>query len=396
MQMDCKITSMPGNLRTVLFVLAFSNVSCKSSSNNDSLELGDSKAGGSKERICVFLHGAGENAAPDKVGLHETPKLSWSFPYGDYWGTKRDKNGHYVMGWHKVKCTKFLYGDFPTKFQTWRDDKVLKAFANFAMGKDHNGVSKTGGVYPHKVFAHSMGNNILANAIRRGFLPKDFKFNAIQGPFLGSPAAYFLAQGCTEGHPLAKLAAIFSACLNPGDKKGGEPATEGRDLRTEATKDLDPRTSPSDDKSRNLASGVLAQIVKNHTSGVHCSTSPLGLRHPLISLLLGTLDQMIYRTGDVKAYEEMGFTDKTNDGMVPIQSCKAGAPANADWKNDSSAPFYVSDLSHYEGAGRNGESSKDCNAKTSGPKSKCAVDWIASRVADNRMAFARSGKSYVK
>jgi len=347
-----------------------------------------------EQRICVFLHGAGENASPEKVGLHAEPKQSWSFPFGDYWGTKRDKDGHYIMGWHKVRCTQFLYGDFPTKFQTWRDDKVLKAFANFAMGKDHNGVSMTGGVYPHKVFAHSMGNNILANAIRRGFLPKDFKFYAIQGPFLGSPAAYYLAQGCTVGHPLAKLAAIFSACMDEKDVPKQVTGSDPIDLRTEATKDLDPRTAPSDNQKETLATGVLADLVRNHTAGVHCSNSPTGLRHPLISILLGTLSEMVYRTGDSKAYESLGFTDNTNDGMVPIQSCEAGAPVDAKWSHDSSSAFYLSDLSHYEGAGRNGEVSSECSENYNGPRSKCAIDWIARRVADKTMAFKKSGLSY--
>ena len=383
------------SLKISFGIYLFSSLACRTDETSNSLALEDHVGDKNHERICVFLHGAGENATPDKVGLHEEPKQSWSFPFGDYWGTKRDKNGHFVMGWDKVKCTKFLYGDFPTKFQTWRDDKVLKAFANFAMGKDHNGVSMTGGVYPHKVFAHSMGNNILANAIRRGFLPKDFKFNAIQGPFLGSPAAYFLAQGCTEGHPLAKLAAIFSACMDPKDLKN-DGNTGQRDLRTEATKDLDPRTAPNEDANESLASGVLARIVSRHTSGVHCSTAPLGLYHPVVSPLLGILSAMIYRTGDVKAYEKLGFTDQTNDGMVPIQSCKAGAPTSAEWGDDSSSPYYISNLSHYEGAGRNGENENDCGSKHIGPKSKCAVDWISKRVADDNMAFARSGQSYVE
>ncbi|MEI8026984.1 MAG: hypothetical protein WCI18_11610 [Pseudomonadota bacterium] len=386
--------SLLGGLRIYASLILFIfSVSCRTQNSSENSNLEKSQAA-SEQRICVFLHGAGENAPPEKVGLHAEPKQSWSFPFGDYWGTKRDKDGHYVMGWHKVKCTQFLYGDFPTKFQTWRDDKVLKAYANFAMGKDKNGVSMTGGVYPHNVFAHSMGNNILANAIRRGFLPSDFQFYAIQGPFLGSPAAYYLAQGCTPCHPLAKLASIFSACMDEKDVKNEDHGSEPIDLRTEATKDLDPRTAPGNNVKETLASGILAKLVSTHTAGVHCSTSPMGLHHPLISVLLGTLSEMVYRTGDVKAYEKLGFTDTTNDGMVPIQSCKAGAPANAKWGNDSSSAFYISDLSHYEGAGRNGEVSSECSENHVGARSKCAIDWIAKRVADNSMAFKRSGLSY--
>jgi hypothetical protein len=361
--------------------------SCGPTKDNHSIVRASSSA--TPERICVFLHGAGENPTSDRIGLSETPKQSWSFPFGDYWGTKR-RNERYIFNWDKVPCTKFLYGDFPTRDQTWRNEDVLKAFANFAMGNDHLGRSMTGGKRPHKVFAHSMGNNILANAIRLAYLPKNFQWYAIQAPFLGSPSAHYLAAACKEGHPLATLATIFSACLKPNQVPDDQLDTAGKkDLRTEASKDLHPETAPSDDPGTTLADGVLARIAQNHTAGIHCSTSPVGLRHPVVFPLLKGLSDLVYFTGDTKAYAQLGFTDKTNDGMVPVQSCQAGAPKGTVWGTSSTAAFYLSDLSHFEGAGRNGEPKDMCDGNDPTVKTKCAIDWIAEQVRDDALAFER-------
>ena len=209
---------------------------------------------------------------------------------------------------------------------------------------------------PIAIFAHSMGNLILAAALdsRRCALPSASSWVAIGAPWRGSKAADRLGAICSgkeggihfAGSLLRGLAEREHFC----EGAGGAPSPAYGSLRTEGNYGLD----------------VLAARWENVPNASTCGTSPFGLLS-IDSLPLTALAEFA------------GFGSAPNDGAVAAAGCRAAGGSSARWAEDVASPHYQADVNHFDLTCRHGENL--LGLRPLGGVSQRPCSWIVSRAA---------------
>jgi len=245
---------------------------------------------------CVFLHGS---------GLTDDEPPTTSFP--DYWGEVEN---------FTPQCASHTFNHHDTVSRRYDDPVLMAGYCAL--------LTNGSGIIDNKIiFTHSMGNLILAAALRAGYcsLAQSSSWYEVSGPLFGSKACDTLRQICQSDYePLRDLAAKFNYCKS---KDKGEPNPAYLSMR------------PSD---ANLTG--LAEIVSKHVKGAMCGVSAFGL-FSLDSLELEALAAVV------------GY-GSANDGMVAITSCQN---TQGTWGQIPQDNFYLAAINHADSTCRHGDGS---------------------------------------
>jgi len=190
-------------------------------------------------RDCVFLHGSGE--------LQDMP-ITDTFP--DYWGNVEN---------YTPQCREHVFNHHQTVTRRYDDPFLMLGYCEVATFPE-------GGYWINNkiVFTHSMGNLILAAAIRAGLCAFNLSSSSwyeVSGPILGSKACDYVETICVSRdrleEPMRDLAVHWNYCNSskPGDAN------------------LAYLSMSTDD----LGLPGLSKIVKDNIKGAMCGTSPFGL-----------------------------------------------------------------------------------------------------------------------
>mmetsp|Transcript_13208 Transcript_13208/g.46211 ORF Transcript_13208/g.46211 Transcript_13208/m.46211 type:complete len:303 (-) Transcript_13208:137-1045(-) len=253
---------------------------------------------------CVFLHGAGESDVGEPTDTDT----------GKYWGnsvTSMQDN------WAPAACTSFVFNHDDTRTQRMDSANLKQRYCDAASGG-------TGTISDAIVFTHSMGNNILAAALRDGNCKIDHSsavWYAASAPARGSKAANFAQHLCannsTESEALRKAAELLHYC-DPSDPHQASVAYQS--LET---------TYPG-------MAGI-AETMAREVGGAMCGDSDWGLTSEYSALF--------------EALAALVKYGEANDGMVGIASCKLdGKTYSSDYTSD----FYEASINHADGTCRDG------------------------------------------
>jgi len=264
---------------------------------------------------CVFLHGAGN--------LVDGPPTT---SFTDYWGD---------IASFTTQCDSWTFNHADTVTRRFDDAALVQSYCDLA--SDGTGVIKN-----KLVFTHSMGNNIIAAAIRDGVCRFDVTSNWYLSapPAYGSKAADMIETICDSSswldQPIRDLAVDMHYCQN--DQPG--PANEAYvSLQTD-----DP------------AIQGLADVMAAHASGAMCGDSAIGL--------------ISKYSIELEALSELVDFGEDNDGMVGISECMFGY-GNFTWGGDATDDFYRADCNHADLTCRNG------NGDFGAARKPCS--WFANR-----------------
>lgn len=250
---------------------------------------------------CIFLHGVGHEKTEEPLD-----------EYPSYWGQ---------VHLYTPQCSirKFIRQESTNR--GWDNLDLQKSFCEMSLlGQDKNDK-----IIKNKLlFVHSMGNMVLAGAIKNGFCDIDKQTTSwynIMGPLNGSKAAKWLDAICKESGrlnwPYKYIAEQGGYC---------EP---GKNVPYKAYQSLDP-----------LYPGIvdILKIAKERVKGMLCGQSSYGLqtRYAIGLYLLSTL---------------VGFGEES-DGMVGFSSCNLGF--KDQFQRDYQNNYYLANLNHADGTSRNG------------------------------------------
>lgn len=280
---------------------------------------------------CIFLHGVG-NADVGAPSLRATA----------YW----DKIEAYTK-----KCSERHFIRADTVYKGWNNTSLQQEYCNLVLIGEPDKVARN-----KVIFAHSMGNMILAGAIKNGLCSLDsstFWYDT-QGPINGSVFANFVEECvCPTGRS-------FGFCNST--TKTLYPAfvtlKPGYDLEMLCVTLLEhPGVSE------------LAAIARQYVTGVMCGTSPIPLFPSLTSssssriFVPYSLDMFgfalfVYEGAD---YLSGGCVSQatnilpSSDVAVPLSSCVAALPQGKNFSTSYKDNFYLASVSHLDGTCRNGD-----------------------------------------
>jgi hypothetical protein len=243
-------------------------------------------------KTCIFLHGAGHGSTKAPTPTYHT-----------YWGYIENYTPYCKEHW-------FIRED--TKTRGWDNIELQKAYCKLAL----MGNEQSDNTIKNKVLiVHSMGNLILAAALKNGFCQIDIQsttwYNS-GGPLLGSKAADVLDDVCQKAHSGYKPG-IYKYIA----EKGGYcvPGTN--------------RTYPVYKSLETTYPGLKElSFAKSFMTGSMCGDSAWGLNSKYAVVL--------YLLSKVVEYGD------PNDGMVDIYSCSIGKNYTKDYK----AMYYMVDGNH--------------------------------------------------
>lgn len=263
-------------------------------------------------RTCVFLHGAGEHADLPTI-IDRNPAL---LNFG-YWGN--------VYTYVKAHCDHQVYIRRDTYSRGWNNHALQKAFCN-ASTYDQ-APSDRFYIRNKTLYAHSMGNDILAGAILNGFCDIDMRstrWYAASGPLVGTEVASWIEAVCAHGNVVERKAAE-----ELGYCEGNHAAPCYASLVLGYA---------------NMTR--LRNIALRYLSGAMCGTSAYGL-NSIYSIPLYTV-------------AKLSGAPKPNDGMVSFASC-SGALGNQTrkapflFKKNVTAKWYLTEVNHADATCRNGD-----------------------------------------
>jgi len=267
---------------------------------------------------CVFLHGAGI--------LDEGPPTN---TYPEYWGK---------INSFTPQCDDWIFNHADTVTNAFDNSTLMQSYCDVA-------TNSTGGsiIKDSIVFTHSMGNVILAAAIRGGLCSLDSSstWYLAAPPTTGSKASDLVEDICNSTNwldgPIRDIATLLHFCVNdqPGDAnlayvslQTDYPALQG-----------------------------LPEIMTAHANGAICGNSPFGL-------------VSIYSLG-LEALSVLVDYGEPSDGMVPMSSCQAGLDPN-QFGDDANSNFYLAAVNHADSTCRDG------NGVFGADRQPCA--WFGARV----------------
>lgn len=293
---------------------------CESSPSNNSdkslLRRSATQSSNSDDgKVCVFLHGAGEPS--------DLPPVTRK--YADYWGSVHD---------FTPQCSERHFVRAETTFRGWDSTYLQKTFC--ALAADPTGQTNGTTIRDTIIFAHSMGNLILAAGIKNGYCSFDTassSWYAINPPFGGSPAASKLVSICHHFFDKSPSVISFDNLYGIIATKGGY-CNEQTKKPSQSYLSLQPGYCSEDGQCLDN----IGDVVKAHVTGIMCGSSPFGLKSRY-SILLAALAQIV------------GYGE-SNDGMVGVSSCAKFHGRNAFGDNYKDK-FYLSPLNHSDGTCRN-------------------------------------------
>lgn len=253
------------------------------------------------KKVCIFLHGSGEEEVSAPVTSHKS-----------YWGKIEN---------FTPQCKERIFIKQDTLHKGWNDKDLQASYCQVALsGQPHSEI-----IIKNKViFAHSMGNLILAGAILNKICDIDINttsWYSIQAPMKGSKAADYLDHVClmresTKDKAFNLIASKGGYCIN--------------NRAASVYETLSPQF-PNLDK--------VYSIMKKRVKGALCGNSSVGLWSPY-SLALKAISSIV-------DYEE------PNDGMVGSSSCLFdGIEFSTE---DYQSNFYNAEVNHSDGPCRNGD-----------------------------------------
>ena len=274
-----------------------------------------------KKKICFFLHGAGQ--WPEDKG---EPVNNFS----PYWGPVAEYTPQCSERWFIREETKYRGWDNPDLQRSYCDLLLLNHLPN----RKANGTMVKDAV----IFAHSMGNLILAAAIKNGVCSIDQKsvsWYDIQGPIRGTHAIERLQEICSQKTSFTNpsftkfIAQKGGYCIGPDNPKP-YPTYETLHPHYKGISDLEP-------------------IARKYIKGQMCGISSFGLNtyySPALQLFSMLID-----------YKE------SNDGLVPFSSCVIDD--NSKFSENYKDGFYKVAANHADGTCMNGDawfgSAKPCS-----------------------------------
>jgi len=270
------------------------------------------------KKICFFLHGAGQWPKDKGEPVNNFPS---------YWGPVTDYTPQCSERWYIREETKYRGWDNPDLQRTYCDLLLL----NHLPDRKVNGTVVKNAI----IFTHSMGNLILAAAIKNGVCSVDKKtvsWYDVQGPLRGTPAIDILYQICN--HTITFKDPSVTKFIG---EEGGYCSAENL-VPYEAYRTLHPKYKGLSD---------LEPIIKSHIKGQMCGTSSFGLS-TLYSFALELFSIYI-------DYKE------PNDGLVPFSSCGLGENFGSHFSDGN----YQVAANHADGTCMNGDAyfgpSKPCS-----------------------------------
>jgi len=281
---------------------------------------------------CVLLHGAGEEV---------NGPVTSTFP--EYWGDVEKS---------LPQCRSIAFNHADTKNNPWDDPVLLQSYCDAAV--DGNGPHSGETVIKNKLlFTHSMSNLILAEAIKRGVCSIDKATTAwymANGPMKGSKAADTITKICSD--PGMLEAPVRWIVNEAGYCEGYNVSASYWSLRPDY----------GDFQS-------LFDIAKEQADGGMCGISPYGISSKY-SAAFETISHVV-------AYGE------DNDGMVPISSCQFFDTSECTTSDcsDPTANFYIANINHADGTGRDGD----------GRKLKAPCTWYSTKQGKAAGAVGRVG-----
>jgi len=249
---------------------------------------------------CVFLHGTGVTSAG--------PPTS-TFP--EYWGEVQT---------YTTQCDSNIFNHADTVDYAFDSQVLMQSYCSvctdgFTSNKTESGVSL---IQNKIIFTHSMGNDILAAAIKNGYCDFDLSSSTwyeVSGPMHGSKATLFLEQICAGNASavLIWLAKELNYCVNG-------------------------HMSPAHQSLVPSYPGLngLSQIIAARISGAMCGIDPFGL-FSKYSIPMEALSDLV----------KYGEPD---DGMVGISSCDVIGSFGSSYTD----PFFAGKLNHADATCRNG------------------------------------------
>lgn len=213
-------------------------------------------------------------------------------------------------------CSSYTYNHDDTVNQAFDDQALMASYCKTMSGG-------TGMISDAIVYTHSMGNMVMAAALRDGVCKLDpsAKWFAASAPFVGSKAANFVDDICannsTIDEALRKVAALLHYC------RADDPTQPARAY-------LSMKTSYP---------GLhgLMDVAGQYVSGALCGTSPFGLTS-LYSIPMEALSDLVHYHED-------------DDGMVGIDSCLIPGKSYGDSYENA---FYKAHVNHPDGTCRDG------------------------------------------
>ncbi|KAL0478962.1 hypothetical protein AKO1_007852 [Acrasis kona] len=276
-----------------------------------------SNNGPQEKKDCVFIHGSGE------LGVNRITEGSLD----SYWGK---------MDQYTPQCKSRIFIDADTKTRGWNDKALQQLVCDTLLYKQPDNGQETAdtqeGISPARIvrnriiFAHSMGNLIMAAAIKNkicGIDRKTTSWYSIMAPYDGSRAANFVEKICLAPNLVKKglhmLAGYLGYCL-----KDNKPCVAYSSLRQDF---VDPD---------NMTFKDLRTVAEQNVKGSMCGLSAWGLNSKYAPLLW-TLSKVVDHQSD-------------NDGMVAFGSCSVAKEYSRNHKD----LFYAEKVNHSDGTCRNG------------------------------------------
>ncbi|GMF60849.1 unnamed protein product [Phytophthora fragariaefolia] len=234
-------------------------------------------------RPCVFVAGLGQKV---DYGLSSHDLMS-------YFGKEIRE--------HAPCCSSIQYIELATNLYGWYDEILAQRLVSLLVQVSSTSDASTGTVLDTIIFAHSMGNNMLANAIANGHCSLDSSTTwiAASAPMGGSMGSDFIQMACS-----GKLTGVVSSLLHLFDEC---PVTAGRLALAYQTGSY---ASPE-----LVAAYTAAQVAyAENVHAVMCSKSYTG-RSSVIEVAY------------ILAGKTVPHKSRQNDGIVEYASCAKGLPA---------------------------------------------------------------------
>ena len=233
-----------------------------------------------------------------------------AFRNGEYWG----QIDHYTP-----YCSERIFMREESNSRGW-DNFDLQLAVSKILVPDFIS-NKTNTVRNTIIFAHSMGNLMVAAALSRGLIEIDVKSTSwynIMGPILGSPLADFGVRVCSLGG-FSSYAVDIGLC-----EEYGKPTSALQSLTTS-----------------DVLKNEISPIISKYVTGYMCGTKSSGL-NPFtpLNLALAALSPIMNQW--------------THDGAVPLFSCRNLLNFDSFTEDYHSRNYRVS-ANHFDGACVNGD-----------------------------------------
>ena len=255
--------------------------------------------------VCAFIHGAGMPDILPPTRNHE-----------EYWGTLHERLSPVCQ------ARVFIHTD--TLHAGWQDQGAQENVCSFV--RYVTVVANATGARL-VVFAHSLGNLLLAGALQSSLcmLPEAAAWYSVAAPWRGSLAADRLPAICSGspavvGSLLRALAKRERFC----EGEGGAPSSGFESLAT-----------------TNIAALANVAPWRARVNGSMCGDSPFGLWTP--------------DTLGMQALADFSHFGEANDGAVPVAGCHASEYATPNRQHESS--HYTAAVNHNDLACKHGDGS---------------------------------------